>query len=493
MRSVPILSFLLFAACAADPHAPQPAPAAAASADLAAELRAADRAFYASATARGLDGWMSAMARDAVRVEFFGPLAQGPDAIRAADAPLFAAPGGHLQWDPADAVVYAGGALGFTRGEWSFLLGGKTLARGEYLTLWRRAAPGNWEVILDTGAPLTPPDAHARWSEERAWQWHEAQPWLTGCNFIPSTACNQLEMWQAATFDPATIDRELGWASQLGMNTVRTYLHDLAWQADPDGFLERVDRFLDIAAARGIRPVLVLFDDCWNDDAQIGPQPEPRPGVHNSCWVRSPGSRATVEPQEWLRLEDYVRAVVGRFADDPRVLLWDLYNEPGNSGMGLRSLPLLRAAFAWARASGPSQPLSAGLWAGGGDYDRLNAEQIALSDVVTFHNYNGAEDLRAQIDDLRRLGRPLLCTEWLRRGHSEVADNLPVFAAAKVGCINWGLVRGRSNTVFPWGSPAGAPIPARWFHDLLEPDGRPHDPAEALLFREFAARMRNAE
>jgi hypothetical protein len=200
-----------------------------------------------------------------------------------------------------------------------------------------------------------------------------------------------------------------------------------------------------------------------------------------------------LDPQEWLRLEAYVRDVVGAFAEDPRVLLWDLYNEPGNSGMGARSLPLLRATFAWARAAGPSQPLTAGLWAAGGDFDLLNAEQSDLSDVLTFHNYDGAGRLSEQIAELRRHGRPLLCTEWLRRGHSEIAECLPVFARERVGCIVWGLVRGRSNTVFPWGSPEGTPVPERWFHDLLEPDGRPHDPAEAALLRSLTARVRNAE
>lgn len=492
MRSFPLLALIL-AACSAPAGAPASPSSTHDSAPLREQLLAADRAFSAAAADRGLEGWMSVMADDAVRLEFFGPLHQGRAAVRAADAPLFADPAARLVWQPVEAATWSGGRLGLTRGAWEFIAGDASLARGEYLTLWRRTASGNWEVILDTGAPQPAPELRTRWSADRAWAWHEAQPWLTGCNFLPSTASNQLETWQAATFDEATLERELGWAARLGFNTVRTYLHDLAWQADPEGFLKRVDRFLDIAQRHGIRPMLVLFDDCWNDDPQAGPQADPIPGVHNSRWARSPGSRATLNPQEWLRLEDYVRAVVGRFARDPRVLMWDLYNEPGNSGMGLQSLPLLRATFAWARACGPSQPLTAGLWAAGTDFERLNAEQIALSDVVTFHNYNGPDSLREQIAALRAHGRPLICTEWLRRGHSEVDACLPVFAAERVGCLNWGLVRGRSNTVYPWGSPTDAPIPPRWFHDLLEPDGRPHDATEVRTFQDFAARMRNAE
>ena len=60
------------------------------------------------------------------------------------------------------------------------------------------------------------PDAPGRWTPERANEWYAAQLWLVGCNYIPSSAINQLEMFQAATFDPTTIDRELGWARGLG-------------------------------------------------------------------------------------------------------------------------------------------------------------------------------------------------------------------------------------------------------------------------------------
>lgn len=436
---------------------------------------------------------MAVMAPDAVRLDLFGALQQGRAGIRAADEALFADPNASLSWEPRGAAVFDDLRSGLTHGDWTFTAAGAVQARGVYLTLWRRTAAGRWEVTLDTGAPHVPVDSHLPWTADRAGQWHSLQPWLVGCNFLPSTASNQLEMWQAETWDPVTIERELGWAAQLGMNTVRTYLHDLAWQTDPIGFAERLDQFLAIAARHGIRPILVLFDDCWNDDPRAGPQPAPRPGVHNSCWVRSPGSRATLDPAEWPRLEDYVSAVVGGFAADERVLMWDLYNEPGNSGMGLKSLPLLRAVFAWARAAGPSQPLTAGLWSAGGDFDALNAEQLRLSDVVSFHNYNGADDLRAQIAALRAHGRPLICTEWLRRGGSEVAPSLAVFAAEGVGCLNWGLVRGKSNTIYPWGSPEGAPAPERWFHDLLEPDGSPHDPEEVQWFKEYTARVRNSE
>ena len=84
-----------------------------------------------------------------------------------------------------------------------------------------------------------------RWSEQKANDWYAQQPWLVGSNYIPKSAINQLEMWQEATFDPAEIDKELGWAEGLGMNTMRVFLHDLLWQQDAPGFRKRIDQFLD--------------------------------------------------------------------------------------------------------------------------------------------------------------------------------------------------------------------------------------------------------
>lgn len=325
---------------------------------------------------------------------------------------------------------------------------------------------------------------YPRWSQERARAWHARQEWLVGCNFIPSTAINQLEMWQAETFDPATIDRELGWAAALGFNTVRVYLHDLAWEVDPRGFKTRIGQFVDMCTRYGVRPMFVIFDDCWNDHPQAGPQPVPVPGVHNSGWVRSPGSRCVSDPNCWPRLERYVKDVIGFFRRDERILMWDLYNEPGNSAMGNRSLPLLKATFRWVRDVRPQQPVTVGVW--NQDLDELNALQLAASDVITFHNYSDADSLRAQIDRLREHERPIICTEYMARTNdSRFRTHLPVFREANVGCYSWGFVSGKTQTIYPWGSPEGAAEPEVWFHDILRQDGTPFDPGEVRFLREF--------
>lgn len=319
-----------------------------------------------------------------------------------------------------------------------------------------------------------------RWSTHQAWEWYRQQPWMVGCNYIPGSAINQLEMWQADTFDTTLIERELTWAQSLGFNTLRVYLHDLLWQQDAAGFTRRIYTFLDLCASRGIKPIFVFFDDCWNQEFALGPQPAPKPGVHNSGWVQSPGVRTVLDPASWPRLQTYLQGVLEEFRADPRIRLWDLYNEPGNSQMNERSLGLLKAAFAWARDVNPSQPLTAGVWF---DNAALNEFQLAASDVITFHDYNPVDQLQAQINRLRRYERPLICTEYMSRGRgSRFETHLPVFRAENVGCINWGLVNGKTQTHLPWSTEID-PNLNLWFHDIFYPDGTPYREDEVAFIR----------
>jgi hypothetical protein len=322
-----------------------------------------------------------------------------------------------------------------------------------------------------------------RWSKEQANAWYAKQPWLVGCNFIPSSAINQLEMWQAETFDPKTIDRELGWAQELGFNTMRVFLHDLAWEADAAGFKKRINHYLEISDKHKIRTLFVLFDDCWNQHPKIGKQPEPIPGVHNSGWVQSPGSALVTNPKTWPRLEKYIKDIVTSFGNDKRIVMWDLYNEPGNNGLDEKSLPLVQAVFRWARDAKPEQPLTVGVWYGN---KKLNQYQLETSDVITFHNYNKADDLRRQIRDLKKLGRPVICTEYMARTRgSRFQTHLPMFKEEKVGCYNWGFVSGKTQTIYPWGSKKDSPEPKLWFHDILRRDGTAFDPVEVAAIKKW--------
>jgi hypothetical protein len=341
-----------------------------------------------------------------------------------------------------------------------------------------------------------------RWDAARARDWWDARPLPVGCNFTPSTAINQLEMWQEATFDASTIARELAWAAGLGFNAARVYLHDLLWEQDAPGFLQRADRFLEIAESAGIGIIFVLFDDVWNPEPKLGPQPAPYPGRHNSGWVQAPGLAALNEyrdrPEISARLEAYVRGVLDRFGQDDRVLVWDLYNEPGGypspgaEPVGEACLPLLADVFAWARAAQTRQPLTSGLWWNPANPlpASIGEIQLAGSDIVSFHHYGPLEDLIELHDRIReKTERPLLCSEYLaRQMKSRFETHLPAFRERNVGAIHWGLVSGRTQTIYPWWSwfdEQPAPEPEVWFHDVLHPDGRPFDPEEAAFLRSF--------
>jgi hypothetical protein len=318
----------------------------------------------------------------------------------------------------------------------------------------------------------------ALWSTEKADAWYKTKPWLRGCDFIPSTAINQLEMWQGGTFDSATINRELGYAESIGLNCMRVFLHHLAWQNDPSGFKQRVNQYLRIADRHHIKTIFVFFDDCWNESYKAGTQPLPKPGIHNSGWLRDPGKLLYDDSTIILVLEKYVKDILTTFKNDNRVLLWDLYNEPGNSSYGNKSLPLLQKIFIWAREINPSQPLSAGVWTP--DLPEFNTFQLANSDIITYHNYENEREHQRCIDTLKKFNRPLICTEYMARLRNSTFFNImPILKEQKIGAINWGLTAGKTNTIYAWDTPIpDGSEPKIWFHDIFRPDGTAFDNRE---------------
>jgi hypothetical protein len=346
-----------------------------------------------------------------------------------------------------------------------------------------------------------------QWSTASATTWYANQPWPVGSNFIPSSAINELEMWQADTFDLPAIDRELGWAEGLGMNTMRVFLHNLAWKQDRSGFIKRMDQFLRVADQHHIRIMFVLLDSVWDPNPQIGKQREPRPGVHNSGWVQAPGAKILNEPATWsVEIEPYVKEVVGHFRNDHRVLVWDLMNEPDNENGSYKSteLPnkaeaaqrLLARVWEWARSVKSTQPLTSGVWRkqDWSDDNKLSPMehlQLDNSDVITFHSYDPPEKMQITIQSLRRFQRPIICTEYMARPRGSTFEAiLPILKQEKIGAYNWGFVSGKTQTIYPWDSWAKqyTAEPPLWFHDVFRPDGTPYDPKETDLIRLLTGR-----
>jgi hypothetical protein len=348
-------------------------------------------------------------------------------------------------------------------------------------------------------------ESSTRWSESKANDWYVKQPWLVGANYIPSNAINELEMFQAATFDPAINDRELGLAESIGMNTARVFLQDQLWEQDPAGFKDRLNVFLGIAARHHIRPLLVLFDSCWETNPHLGPQHPPIPGIHNSGWVQSPGKERLLNLADEPKLRSYVVGVVGAFANDDRILGWDIWNEPDNRGGDKeedapakvkRVNELLPKAFAWARSVHPTQPLTSGVWTGNWSDPAKESTttriQLEESDVISFHNYDWPEKFTERIKELQAYRRPLICTEYMARGAGSTFDgSLPIAKKYNVAAINWGLVAGKTQTYLPWDSwqrPYVLLQPTIWFHEVFRNDGTPYRAHEVTLIRELTGR-----
>lgn len=256
------------------------------------------------------------------------------------------------------------------------------------------------------------PELVYRWPEQKAHDWFEKHGLLAGCNFIPSNAINQLEMWQEETFSPELIERELSWASSLHFNTVRVFLHHLVWEQDPQGFLNRIELFLEIASRHGIKTMLVLFDGVWDPFPQTGKQPDPRFNVHNSGWVQCPGFDVLNDPNRYDDLYNYVHGIVSHFKHDERILIWDLFNEPDNMNLGSYkdddyvahkaelSMLLLKKTINWVRTIDPIQPITMAPWQEHWHCDQrlsaLDDYMFTHSDIISFHNYENKKILNQE-------------------------------------------------------------------------------------------------
>jgi hypothetical protein len=353
-----------------------------------------------------------------------------------------------------------------------------------------------------------------QWSKEQANDWYQQQGWMCGFNYLPRTAVNWTDIWQAETFDATTIEQELGWAQAAGYTTLRINLPFIVWQHDRDGLIKRIDHFLGIAHKHHLRVMLTLMDDCAfsGDEPYLGPQKAPVPGKHNSQAAGSPGRDKVCDRDCWPEIERYIRDLVRTFRDDKRVLMWDLYNEPGNRGTfatGIEevfydekletfALELMENAFVWARDEDPAQPLTVGAWRIGLDPDQpvetffghpIDQAAFRLSDVISFHAYVGTAKMVRILRYVEQFDRPLMCTEWLARHVGSIfEEQLPLMHACNVVPYQWGLVRGKTQTFLPW------PVYMQrrhdyahlWFHDVFDEHGIPFRKAEMELVAQLS-------
>ena len=326
----------------------------------------------------------------------------------------------------------------------------------------------------------------ARWDDQRIWNWYNSLGTVKGVNYIPRTAVNSVEMWMEDTFDPDTIDEELGWAHDIGYTSIRVQLQFAVWKDDPDGFLKRMDKLLEIAASHGLRVVPVLFDDLnlAGQAPQVGMQPGPVSGEYNARWVPSPAPEAVKDRSQWPELEKYVKDVMDQFKRDARVIYWDLYNTAGNGGLWEETLPLMDQTFNWAREIDPAQPLAVAAWKEFGS--AMAARKLERSDLVTFQSFDSVEGVEARLLLLQRYKRPIICSDWLmRQTGNDFEKVLPVFATYRVGWFNRGLVAGKTQMQLQQAQYRSEQAPDLWQQDVLHEDGTPYNEKELELIQGF--------
>ncbi len=329
-----------------------------------------------------------------------------------------------------------------------------------------------------------------RWSEEKANNWYRQFNWLTGMNYIPSDAINYTAMWDKTSFNPQLMEKEMALAESIGFNCARVVLQYAVYADDPEYFLKTFDKFLSICNKHGVKVMPCFFDDCYfgvNTDPVIGKQVEPLKGWYAWAWSPSPGHTMVVDQRFYPQLEKYVKEVMYKFKDDKRILLWDLYNEPTNGGLGFRSLPLVKKVFEWGQAVNPSQPLSIAAW---NSDEELNKIIYAYSDVITFHCYDTKEKTAAFVQRLKEFNRPIICTEWLNRPvQSTIEDIMPLMKEQKVGSMIWGFVNGKTQTHLPWGfRPEKLPYTGVWQHDIFTKDFKPYKQEEIELIKRLTGK-----
>ena len=350
-----------------------------------------------------------------------------------------------------------------------------------------------------------------KWSKEKVWEWYNERPWIRGCNYMSADCANRVDQWQEYGFEERleTTKRELALAAETGFNSIRIIPEYIVWEKEHDGFMERFERYIDVAAQNGISCMVVLGNDCCppyeeaQKRMQLGEQKVDW-GYHGGRKVSQhgsfdgPGYSVLDEPELAERSYEFVREIVSKYKDDERILIWDVFNEPGNSKRASMSLPHMKKFFEIIREIDPIQPSTAGVWINYENLDEIQKFGLENSDIISYHHYGSYANEVKLIHHLKQYGRPLVNTEWLNRpSGNNVEELFPLCFLEKIGCYNWGFVAGKYQTFEPhnstWDDYKLNPKNyenydfTKWMHDLYRPNLNPYNPKEIDVIKHFCA------
>ena len=359
----------------------------------------------------------------------------------------------------------------------------------------------------------------ARWSKEKAWEWYNSRPWIRGCNYMGSDCANRIDQWQEYGFEEKlkTADREFALMEKIGYNSIRIIIEYEVWDRQHDGFMDRLDRYIETAWRHGITSMIVLSNECSVRTPTFQPAVFGEQfwewGFHGgkewkTWYAHGTDTRYNLldDPEVVPHYYDMVREIMTKYARDERVIAWNVMNEPGN-GRASKSLPHLKKFFEIGREIDPIQPLMADVWRGMKNCRATTEiEQYALekSDVISFHSYTSYDDNIRLIYQLKKIGRPAINTEWLHRFYQKLEEIFPLYFLERIGCYQWGLVQGKYQTYeysqATWqkyerdGYEAVKHIDfTKWCHDLYRFGGRfPYDPKEIEVIKKYT-KMADAE
>jgi hypothetical protein len=267
---------------------------------------------------------------------------------------------------------------------------------------------------------------------------------MRGANYVPSYAKNDIQTW--TEYDGEVIDRELGYAEKLKLNTVRVFCNVAVYEKDSARFLTNFEDFLQRCDKHHIRAMPVLFDSCFD------PQEVNVDDYRGKTWIPSPGFPRLGE-KDRPAMRTYIRDVVGAYRDDPRIVMWDVVNEPESTSYwadiekdGGREtiVEFVRWSLEQVRQAQPTQPLTIG-WAAWTN----NLYALDLVDVICVHAYLPADPFAQVLKEARVLGRaygkPVIINEFAGRPGFPVQDGLKSIHEANMGWCLWELMIGSTQ------------------------------------------------
>ncbi|MBL7041288.1 MAG: hypothetical protein ISR77_21810, partial [Pirellulaceae bacterium] len=292
--------------------------------------------------------------------------------------------------------------------------------------------------------------------------------WMHGANYTPSYAATDVETW--LNYDPAVVDRELGYAERIGLNCVRVFLQSLVYEHAPEKFLGNFADFVDRADSHGLKVMPILFDSCFGVSPSLESQ---------HMWVANPGPDRMSEA-DFEALDAYVRAVVTPYVGDERIALWDVMNEPTVTVLSLTDegraqiWTFVRHYARLAHKLDSTHAITVGV--AGTDSSKV----IDLIDVLSCHSYAPTrekfrEALATTQTQARQAGKPWIISECCAPGWGNRYEMvMPELREFNVGHTAWEVVIGKnqfapiSGLFYPDGSVrrassieavAGKPVP----------------------------------